>query len=90
MHPIERSLLAVAALAAGDLELAQHHVALADRDCRDQARRDRQLIEILALVVSGDATRAADLAREHTHTFPADSTLLGVLTRGRPDQRRSP
>ena len=89
MQPIERSLLALVALESGDHGLALEHLALADRDRRDRSRRDRQLVEIVAVLVSGDAARATDLAREHAARFPADSALLGVITRERPRGPRS-
>ena len=40
------------------------------------ARRERQVVEIAALVVAGDQERAAGLALEHIVEFPDDAELL--------------
>ena len=49
-----------------------------------QTRRDRQLAEIATLVVRGDHVRAAGLALEHTAEFPADASLVDLVTRKGP------
>lgn len=76
MHPIRNALLAMAAADDGDLAAAQAYVATAQRLARTTARRDRQIVEIAALVVAGARGRAAGLALEHTVEFPDDLALL--------------
>jgi len=76
MHPITQALLAVMAADDGDTAAAQAHVAKAQRHARRAARRDRQVVEIAALVVAGNRARAAGLALEHTAEFPDDADLV--------------
>ena len=76
MHPITQALLAIMAADDGDAVAAQAHVTTAQRHARTTARRDRQIVEIAALVVAGSRTRAAGLALEHTAEFPEDVDLL--------------
>jgi hypothetical protein len=47
------------------------------------ARRDRQIVEITALVARGDAARAEGLALEHIAEFPADAPRLDQVTGSR-------
>lgn len=67
----------------GDTATAEEHVTTAQRQARTSARRDRQIVEIAALVVAGRRARAAGLAIVHTAEFPADVALLAhVAERG--------
>jgi hypothetical protein len=76
MHPITQALLAVMAADEGDTAAAAAHIAAAQRHARQAARRDRQIVEIAALVVAGDHARAAGLALEHAAQFPEDVAVL--------------
>jgi hypothetical protein len=76
MHPITQALQALDAADHGDTRAAEAHVASAQQHARRAARRDRQIVEIAALVVAGDRRRAAGLALEHTAEFPDDVELL--------------
>jgi len=76
MTPIEQAILALVAAKRGDDVAAQAHISRAQRHARANARRERQVIEIAALVVGGDGERAAGLALEHTAEFPEDVDLL--------------
>ena len=82
-HPIEQALLAVMAADGGDCATAQAHISCAQQDTRARARRERQIVEIAALAVAGDRTRAAGLALEHTAEFPGDAELLARVARAR-------
>lgn len=82
MNAIEHALMAVIAANGGDTSVAQGHIALAQRHAHATARRERQIIEIAALVVAGDAERAAGLSLEHTAKFPDDAELLARVARG--------
>ena len=82
---IAQALLAVAAADDGDAPSAQAHLATAQRHARRTARRDRQIVEIAALVVAGDRARAAGLALEHAAEFPEDvEVLVHVADTARP------
>lgn len=76
MSAVEHALLAVCAADSGDTLAAHRHIARAQQQTRTTARRDRQLVEIAALAVTGRALRAAGLALEHTREFPSDTELL--------------
>ena len=76
MSAIEHALLAVLAADGGDTVTAQQHIARAQHRTRMTARRERQVVEIAALVVAGHRARAAGLALEHTVEFPGDAELL--------------
>jgi len=76
MNAIEHALMAVMAANGGDSTVAQGHLSVAQRHARATARRERQIVEIAALVIAGDAERAAGLALEHTAEFPDDADLL--------------
>ena len=80
MHPITQALLALMAADDGDTAAARAHVATAQRHARRTARRDRQIVEIAALVVAGNRARAAGLALEHTAEFPDDADLLARVS----------
>ena len=76
MNAIEQALLALIAAKRGDQAAAQGHISRAQRHARANARRERQVVEIAALVVAGDGERAAGLSLEHTAEFPGDAELL--------------
>jgi hypothetical protein len=79
MSAIEHALLAVFAADRGDTVAAHRHIGKAQQHTRTTARRERQLVEIAALAVTGQALRAAGLALEHTQEFPSDTELLARL-----------
>jgi hypothetical protein len=88
---IEHALLAVLAARGGDKVTATHHIARAQKDTRATARRERQLVEIAALVVTGDMDRAGGLALEHVAEFPGDAELLACVSpTGTREPSRSP
>jgi hypothetical protein len=76
MSAIDHALLAVMAAEHGDDDAAQVHLSCAQREVRTTARRDRQIVQVAALVVAGKRERAAGLALEHTAEFPDDADLL--------------
>ena len=64
---------------AGD---ANRAACLAGRARRSQGaitRRERQLVEVLLLVIDGDRERAAGLAAEHIDEFDEDRDALGLV-----------
>ncbi|MBA2281915.1 MAG: hypothetical protein H0W25_11895 [Acidimicrobiia bacterium] len=73
---IEHALLAVMAAHGGDDVTAAGHIARAHQQSRSTARRERQVVEIAALVVCGDRDRAVGLALEHAAEFPDDAGLV--------------
>ena len=77
---IEHVLLAVLASRSGDDVTAAGHISRAQQQTRANARRERQLVEIAALVVAGDSGRATGLAREHVVEFPDDAELLARVS----------
>jgi len=77
---IEHALLAVMAARWGDNVTAASHISRAQQQSRATARRERQLVEIATLVVTGDAARATGLALEHTVEFPQDADLLARVS----------
>ena len=84
MNAIEHALIALIAAKRGDGAGARGHISRAQRHARANARRERQVVEIAALVVDGDVERAAGLALEHLAEFPDDVDLLArVADRGR-------
>jgi hypothetical protein len=80
MNAIEHALLAVMAVDGGDSVTAHGHLSRAQQETRAAARRERQVVEIAALVVAGDRARAEGLALEHTAEFPGDSELLARVS----------
>ena len=80
MNAIANALLAVLAADAGDTAAAREHVSTAQLQSRATARRNRQVVEIAALIVSGDRTRAAGLSLIHASEFPDDRELLARIT----------
>ncbi|MGD9705319.1 MAG: hypothetical protein AB7J47_07880 [Acidimicrobiia bacterium] len=79
MSAIEYALLAALAADCGDTVAAQGHIAQAQQRTRTAARRERQVVEIAALAVTGHGIRAAGLALEHMNEFPSDAELLARL-----------
>lgn len=80
LSPATRAvLLAVRSKDAGDAEAAERHLAQARHLVRTSARRDRHLVEIAALVVTGHRHRARGLASMHITEFPDDAALLTQL-----------
>jgi hypothetical protein len=77
---LEHAVLAVNAAVAGDGTGAADHISHARLQARVAARRERQVIEIAALVVAGQRNLAVGLAFEHLARFPADAALLAQLT----------
>ena len=80
MNATEHALLAVMAADSGDTATAREQLSEAQRDARTTARRDRQIVQIAALVVAGQRERAAGLTHEHTVEFPGDAELLALVT----------
>ena len=76
MNAVTYALLAVIAVEAGDHIQAECHLRAAQRYSRANARRERQLVEIAALIVRGDLDRACGLSFEHAAEFPDDADLL--------------
>jgi len=81
LNAIEHARLAVLAADSGDIVTARRHIGMAQQQTRVTSRRERQLVEIASLTVTGQALRAAGLALEHTHEFPSDTELLTRLSR---------
>ena len=77
---IEHALLAVLAARGGDKATAADHIAHAQQQTRTTARRERQLVEIAALIVTGDIDRAGGLALEHVAQFPDDGELIAHVS----------
>jgi hypothetical protein len=48
--------------------------------CHASTRRERQHIEVVRLVLSGERDRAAVLGREHLREFPRDILVAHILT----------
>jgi hypothetical protein len=76
---IEHALLAVIAAHEGDGDDAVDHITRAQQQTRATARRERQIVEIAAVVVAGEHERAVGLALEHAVEFPDDAELLDRL-----------
>jgi hypothetical protein len=81
MNAIEHALLAVMAADGGDRTTARAQLSRAQRYARATARRERQIVQIAALVVDGQRVRAAGLTLEHKAEFPDDAELLACVTR---------
>jgi hypothetical protein len=82
MNAVTHALLAVMANDRGQSAEAQAHIAAAQRVARTTARRQRQVVEIAALVIAGDRERASGLALVHTTEFADDADVLARLTGG--------
>jgi hypothetical protein len=78
-NAIEHALRAVTAAEDGDAIAAQSHLACAQQQIRTTARRERQVVEIAALVIAGDRDRADGLTLEHLAVFPDDADLLSLV-----------
>ena len=87
-NAIEHALLAGLAANDDDSVAAQGHISRAQRHARATARRERQVVEIAALVVAGDCERAAGLTLEHTAEFPEDSDLMARISAKSAAQQR--
>ena len=85
MNAVTLVVLAVLATEVGDHSAADKHLEAARRYSRTSARRDRQLVEIAALIMSGEHQHARDLSFVHTSEFPADDDLLASFFRTRSD-----
>jgi hypothetical protein len=79
-NAIEQALLAVMAAGNGDRDEARLHISRAQGHARATARRERQIVEIAALVVANDEERAAGLALEHTAEFHGDADLMAHIS----------
>jgi hypothetical protein len=79
MNAIDHALLAVLAANSGDMTTAEEQLSRAQRDARTTARRERQIVQIAALVVAGRRERAAGLTLEHTAQFPGDVDLMARI-----------
>ena len=88
MSAIAFAMLAVFATEIGDHAAAGEHLQAAQRHSRKAARRERQLVEIAALIVAGDHERARGLSFEHTSEFPSDDELLTSHFAGSSDADR--
>ena len=84
---IEHALLAVLTARGGDTVTAADPIAHAQQQTRTTARRERQLVEIATLVVTGNTDRAGGLALEHVVEFPDDAELLARVS---PSGRHEP
>jgi hypothetical protein len=75
---LARVALALAVDARG---LAEHHECAnpADTTSAGATRRERQHIEVIRLVLSGERQRAAVLGREHVREFPNDVLVAHLL-----------
>ena len=82
MNPIEHALIAVMAANSGDTRTALAHISSAQRGARVTARRERQIVQIAALMVDGRRERAAGLALEHAAEFQGDAELLTRVSHG--------
>jgi len=64
---------------AGDANRAACLAGRARRPQRAITRRERQVVEVLLLVIDGDRERAAGLAAEHIDEFDEDRDALGLV-----------
>ena len=71
--------LAVAEDAVGNRDACRTALARAKAH-RQISRRERQHVEVVALVMDGKLTRASVLGREHLREFAADVLVIHVLT----------
>jgi hypothetical protein len=82
MDAIQHALLAVMAAGSGDTSTARQQLSEAECRARSTARRDRQIVQIAALVVHEQRERAAGLALEHAMEFPDDAELVARVAGG--------
>ena len=80
MNAIAHALLAVLAASDGDTAAAEGHISRAQQHARATARRERQVVQIAALVIAGDSERGAGLTLEHIAEFPHDADLLARVS----------
>jgi hypothetical protein len=80
MSAIEHALLGVMAANGGDTTTALEELSRAQRLARTTARRERQIVQIATLVITGGSERAAGLALEHAAEFPDDAELLARVS----------
>jgi hypothetical protein len=80
INAIEQALLAVMAADSGDEAEAHRHISRAQGHARATARRERQIVEIAALVIASNAERAAGLALEHVAEFPEDADVMARIS----------
>ena len=84
MNAIDAALLAVEAAHDGEQATALEHLAQAQRQARTAPRRERQIVQIAALVVSGEHRRAAGLTLEHLAEFAEDAERLSCVVKREP------
>jgi hypothetical protein len=77
--PTDAAHRAVVSARRGDVTGAAEHLRRARALGRSRTRRDRQLLQIAALIVAGDMQRAAGLALEHVAAFPHDADVAAGL-----------
>jgi hypothetical protein len=82
MSALAHARRAVSAWAGGDPARAERHLARARAEARTARRRERQIVEIVALALAGNSQRAAGLALEHAVAFPDDAELLAPVSCG--------
>ncbi|MCU1397167.1 MAG: tetratricopeptide repeat protein 38 family protein [Acidimicrobiales bacterium] len=75
---LARAALACA-LAAGGMPAEAPRCDCLSPACCPSTRRERQHIEIVRLVLSGERERAAVLGREHLREFPSDIVVAHLL-----------
>jgi hypothetical protein len=68
------------ALAAAGLPAEALRCDCSSPSCRASTRRERQHIEVVRLLLSGERERAALLGREHLTEFPSDMLIAHILT----------
>jgi hypothetical protein len=76
--PTDAAHRAVVSARRADVAWAAEHLRRARAAGRSRTRRDRQLLQIAALIVEGDMQRAAGLVLEHVAAFPHDAELAGL------------
>ena len=64
---------------AGDADRIACLAGRARKSQRAITRRERQLVEVLLLVIDGDRERATGLAAEHIDEFDEDRDALGLV-----------
>jgi hypothetical protein len=67
------------ALAAAGMPPEVSRCGCSSLSCRASTRRERQHIEVVRLILSGDRARAAVLGREHLREFPSDILVAHTL-----------
>lgn len=67
------------ALAAAGMPAEAPRCECSPLSCRAPIRRERQHVEVVRLVLSGERERAAVLGREHLREFPSDILVARIL-----------